>query len=358
MQTTLRRCLILVILCGLVPGRYAEGAEPASPPVAARIDTNLGTASGMIRQFAFDGAADTFFTSQQHPHAGDHFTLVFDSPVIARSIEVVTGRPDGGQRLEAGRLDVSDDEKTFVPLAKFVDGTARVETDGRKIVAIRIVPTADMEHALTIRECTIRSEPSVTVFKYPVEFLVNVDDAPELKAWAENAARVCERAYPMINEELKSDGFQPPHLVTLTLSRKYRGVAMASGTAITGSVDYFKGHPKDVGAMVHETAHVVQRYRRRGNPGWLVEGVADYVRFFKFEPANLGRIDPRRAHYNSGYRVSAAFLAYLTDTYDKQLVRKLNTLMREGRYHDEAFQELTGKSLQVLDDEWRATLRP
>jgi hypothetical protein len=54
--------------------------------------------------------------------------------------------------------------------------------------------------------------------------------------------------------------------------------------------------------------------------------------------------------------VTAAFLAYVTDKYDKQLVLKLNTLMREGRYKEEIFHELTGKGLEELDKEWRATL--
>ncbi|HQU46327.1 MAG TPA: basic secretory protein-like protein, partial [Pirellulales bacterium] len=129
------------------------------------------------------------------------------------------------------------------------------------------------------------------------------------------------------------------------------------GEHIVGSVKYFKEHPDDVGAMVHETVHVVQRYRGRRNPGWLVEGVADYVRFFKFEPGNLGRIDARRAHYDRSYRVSAAFLAYLVETYDKDLVRKLNRLLRAGEYRAEVFQELTGKTLDELDGEWRATLQ-
>jgi hypothetical protein len=89
-----------------------------------------------------------------------------------------------------------------------------------------------------------------------------------------------------------------------------------------------------------------------------VEGVADYVRFFKYEPGKIGPINANRAHYNSSYRVTAAFLAYVTETYDKQLVIKLNKLMREGQYKEDVFKELTGKTLPELDDEWRATLRP
>ena len=109
--------------------------------------------------------------------------------------------------------------------------------------------------------------------------------------------------------------------------------------------------------MVHETAHVVQHYNGRGNPGWLVEGVSDYIRFFKFEPGKIGRINPA-AHFNGSYRVTAAFLAYVTEKYDKQLVLKLNKVMREGRYKKEIFQELTGKSLEDLDKEWTASLQP
>ena len=164
---------------------------------------------------------------------------------------------------------------------------------------------------------------------------------------------VCERAYPMINEELKSDGFKPPRRISMALKKSYRGVAHASGDRIVGSLSYFKQHRDDVGAMVHETTHVVQHYRG-DNPGWLVEGVSDYVRFFKFEPGKIGKINAERAHYNGSYRVTAAFLAFVADKYDKVLVTKLNKRMREGHYKDEIFHELTGKSLHELDEEWRA----
>ena len=124
-------------------------------------------------------------------------------------------------------------------------------------------------------------------------------------------ARTCERAYPMINEELASEGFKPPQIIHLKLSKDYSGVAGTANDHIVGSVDYFRRHTKDVGAMVHETVHVVQAYRRGHRPGWLVEGISDYIRFFKFEPGKLGRINARTAHYDGSYRVSAAFLAYL-----------------------------------------------
>jgi Peptidase of plants and bacteria len=111
-------------------------------------------------------------------------------------------------------------------------------------------------------------------------------------------------------------------------------------------------------AEFHETTHVAQGYRRGERPSWLVEGVCDYVRFFKWEPGKLGRINPRTAHYDRSYRVTAAFLDYLVETYDKEIVRKLNRALRDGRYEEDLFQQLTGKTVQELDEEWRATLEP
>ncbi len=81
----------------------------------------------------------------------------------------------------------------------------------------------------------------------------------------------------------------------------------------------------------------------RGNPSWLVEGVADYVRFFKFEPGKLGKINPERAHYNQSYRVTAAFLAYLVEKYDPKFVLKLNLSMRAGTYKPELLQAAHGQ---------------
>jgi basic secretory peptidase family protein len=359
MGNSIRGAFVCLLAAGPVSPALAGAPTLAlNRPVAVTIETTLSRARAQIRQFAFDGDANTFFASEKNPASSDHFTFVFDRPVKAKSIAVVTGRTDGSDGLSEGKLEVSSDEKTFQELAKFADGKAKAIPGDLAIKAVRIQPAANMKHALAIRELTIESDPPVAKFKYPVEFNIDVADEPKMKDWAENVAKICAREYPMINEQLRSDGFKPPFVVTLAMKSEYRGVAFASGSRITGSVKYFQDHPDDVGAMVHETVHVVQHYNGRGNPRWLVEGVSDYVRFFKFEPGKIGRIDPERAHYNSSYRVTAAFLAYATDKYDKNLVQKLNKLMREGRYKKEIFQELTGKNLEDLDKEWRATLKP
>jgi GNAT superfamily N-acetyltransferase len=319
-------------------------AAQAGSPVAATIETSLTSADGQIRMLAFDGDPMTYFASKQNPVMGDHFTLMFDRPVAVTSIVVTTGRPSGTDQLDTGTLASSVDGKMFEVLASFADGVGHVRPKAQKIRALRLQPSRNLTHPLAIREITIESVPPVAVFKYPVEFVVDATDAPEMKDWIEKAARVCERQYQMICEELKSDGFKPRQRVAMALEKDYKGVASTSADNIVGAVRYFKAHPDDVGAMVHETVHVVQNYRGRGNPSWLVEGIADYIRFFKYEPGKVGRIDADRARYDGSYRQSATFLAYLTDQYDKELVRKINAVMREGKYKEETFKELTGKT--------------
>lgn len=344
--------LPLVVCIGTQPAWSAE----AGKPVIAVIETTLPTAGKQIRQFAFDGDSDSYFASAANAKKDDEFGVVLDRPVAIKSITVTTGKPGGEERF-AGVLEGSNDGKTFERLSAFENGIARVRFDGRMLRAVRLKSMADAVHPLVVREIVIDSEPAVATFRYPIEIVVDAADAPELKDWAEKVARVCERQYPMICDELASEGYKPRTLISMALKNDYKGVAAAGGGRITGSVAYFAKHQDDVGAMVHETVHCVQNYRTRNNPGWLVEGIADYIRFFKYEPGKLGKINAQRARYDGSYRVSAAFLAYVTQKYDKGLVLKLNKAMREGEYKESIWQALTKKTLQELGDEWRATLQ-
>ena len=75
-------------------------------------------------------------------------------------------------------------------------------------------------------------------------------------------------------------------------------MAATGGTRVTCAAEWFRrnleGEAK--GAVVHELVHVVQQYgrARRNNPdatrppGWLVEGIPDYIRWFLYEPQSRG----------------------------------------------------------------------
>ncbi len=331
--------------------------KPTGLRVRGTIESTLTTGDRHIRQFAFDGDADTYFLSEENPTNKDHFTLVLDKPVAVKQITITTGKPEaGGDALDAGALEVSEDGKTFEEAAKFADGVATAKLDGKKVQAIRVRPLEDHKHPLAIREFVIDSDPVVATFRYPVEFAVDASDEPDLLPWLDKVRKVCERQYPMICEELWSNGFKPRTLIKLKLDKNYKGVAEASGGNIRSSVTYFKAHQDDIGAFVHETVHCVQNYGRR-NPGWLVEGIADYIRFYKYEPGKLRKLKPEQAKYDGSYRVTAAFLASVCEKYDKELVKKINARMREGKYQEEIWKDLTGKSLAELGEEWKESLK-
>jgi hypothetical protein len=354
--------LVSVLSWAEPPAQLAEqpkdaAKKAAAEKIAATVESTLATGEKHIRQFAFDGDADTYFASEKNPTSSDHFTLVFDKPVAVKSIAVVTGKPKGGDALNAGVLQASEDGEKFEDLANFKDGEAKAKLDGKKIQAIRVQPTEDMKHPLAIREFVVQSDPVVAVFKYPIEFFIDVSAAPEMKEWTEKTARVCERQYPMICEELMSEGFKPRTTINLKMDPNYNGVAEAGGGGIRGSVKYFKAHEDDVGAFVHETVHCVQDYHGRGNPGWMVEGIADYIRFVKYEPGKLKKLKPEQAKYNGSYRITAAFLAFVSDKYDKEFVKKINAKMRDGKYKEDLWKDLTGKTLMELGDEWKESLK-
>ena len=113
---------------------------------------------------------------------------------------------------------------------------------------------------------------------------------------------------------------------------------------------------------MHEEVHVVQQFGRNGvhNPGWLVEGSADYIRWFKYEPQSHGADIvwmKRRSHftprYNDSYRVTANFLNWVTEKYDTNIVGQLNAAMRDGRYSEDLWQKYTGKTAPELGEEWK-----
>src|SRR5271154_6378608 len=150
------RCLLLAALvCLPVAAAPAQPPKAAVAPVVAVVETSLKTAGGQIRQFAFDGDANSYFHSAGNPAGTDHFTLTLDKAVSVKSITVTTGKPKGGDALDAGILEGSEDGKKFEELAKFADGTANAKLQGKKLKVIRLKSTEAMKHPLAIREIKI-----------------------------------------------------------------------------------------------------------------------------------------------------------------------------------------------------------
>ena len=336
-----------------------ETTPPAGAPapgIAAIVESSLTTSGTRIRQFAFDADPATYFASDKNPTKADHFTLTFDAPVEIRSFAILGGRPNGDDAPAEAVVELSTDGKECESAAKFAAGKAEGKGTWKSVKALRIRPTDDLKHPLVIREITLDTLPKVPAFRHPIEIALDVTDAPEMKEWGEKTIRICEREFPKICDLLASEGSKPPTQIKMALKNDYKGVAAAGGGKITGSVKYFKDHPADIGAMVHETVHCVQNYRARNLPGWLVEGVADYIRFWHYEPGKAGKLAPERARYDGSYRTTAAFLAYITDKYEPKLVTKINALLRDGQFDETAWKTLTGKPVDELNREWCESL--
>lgn len=186
---------------------------------------------------------------------------------------------------------------------------------------------------------------------------LEISEVPEMNEWCERSKQVLVKWYPTLVEALKIEGYTPPHRVRLIFKKDMKGVAGTSGTRIVCAARWFKAHPDDVGALIHELVHVIQSYPKY-DPPWLVEGIADYVRFWVYEPnVKQRRLDPARIRYQDSYRTTAAFLAWLVKTQDKEIVLKLNKACRKGQYKEALFKEYTGKDLNTLWEEFKNSLR-
>lgn len=203
------------------------------------------------------------------------------------------------------------------------------------------------------------------------QIIIDTTETPDLADWAtKELAPVVKEWYPKLVAMLPSDGYEAPTRVSITFSANMQGVAATGGTRVRCAAAWFrqnlKGEAK--GAIVHELVHVVQSYgnARRNNPnatrtpGWVVEGIADYIRWFLYEPQTRGAVITSRnianARYDASYRVSANFIDWVTNTYDKDLVAKLNAAAREGRYSEDLWKTATGRTVQELGDQWKAGL--
>jgi transglutaminase-like putative cysteine protease len=180
-----------------------------------------------------------------------------------------------------------------------------------------------------------------------LEITVDTSEVPELADWGKQARAVVEKWHPLIADLLPSPGFTAPTTVKLVFRKNMTGVAYTSGTTIVIAADWVKKHPDDLGMVVHELTHVIQAYRR-GGPSWLVEGIADNIRFFHYEPQTKISINPRRASYRDSYRTTARFLDYVEKNHDKDIVRVLNEALRKGEYREELVKKRTGKTLDEL----------
>lgn len=183
---------------------------------------------------------------------------------------------------------------------------------------------------------------------------VDASDLPEQQAWGEKAKTLVEAWYPRITELLATEDYKAPSEIVLVIRKEISAPAYASGGTITINGKWITDHPDDLGMVVHELTHVVQAYpNSRTKPGWLVEGIADYIRWWRYEPEYFAthgrpRIDPEKSKYTDAYRTTGYWLAWASKKYNMGLVPALDRALRKREDPMPVFQKITGKDADAL----------
>ncbi len=140
--------------------------------------------------------------------------------------------------------------------------------------------------------------------------------------------------------------------VFIIIDPNYKGVAATSGHIVRVNPEWFHNHPQDVDVVTHEVMHIVQGYHWNGVPGWITEGIADFVRNEYGVNNNVADWTlpayNSRQNYTNAYRVTARFFIWLQQHYDKNLVRELNNAARDKTYTSAFWKDKTGKTVDEL----------
>jgi hypothetical protein len=180
--------------------------------------------------------------------------------------------------------------------------------------------------------------------------IVFINTASEFDTVVQN--RMIGLFFEVYPKEAKRFNKNAPRKVTFVVTTEYQGVAATWGTLIKFNPKWLEKNPEDIDCATHELMHVVQAYHGYNNPSWLVEGIADYAR-------NVFGINNKKANweltpyktgqtYTNAYRITARFLTWVEKRYNKNLVKKLNTAMRENLYTENLWIKLTGRSVDEL----------
>lgn len=318
----------------------------------------------VYKLYASDGAADGF--KAEPKRATDPESCGW------KLVTKVDTRPKEGQGGGQYGVSISDSSGTIGQYRYLLFDISR--TEDRDPFGNTFYSEIDVidPNAPEIAVATEESKPITKSFdadggKY--HFTIDTTIAPDLTEWADKELRpVVQEWYPKLVAMLPSEGFTARTNVTIRFRDNMGGTpASAGGGFINCNAGWFKKELKREarGSVVHEMVHVVQSYGRvpRGDtnavrmPGWLVEGIPDYIRWFLYEPETKGaEITQRnlaRAKYDASYRVTGNFLNWVSTKYDTNIVVKLNAAGRAGKYSTNLWREYTGKTVQELGDEWK-----
>jgi hypothetical protein len=146
--------------------------------------------------------------------------------------------------------------------------------------------------------------------------------------------------------------------VIFVIDPGYNGVAATSGAIVRYNPGWMRNNPNDIDVVTHEVMHIIQSYPYNAGPGWITEGIADYVR------ATLG-VDNKGSgwsmpaynasqNYDNAYRITARFFVWIEKNKKKGFVQALDAAMRTHTYTPGFWETNAGKSVDELWKEYAA----
>ncbi len=194
---------------------------------------------------------------------------------------------------------------------------------------------------------------SITKKSYTLIF-VNKDSV-FAKAGDAVKQRMIDAFFKVYPAEAKAFNKKTLKKVTFIMDPNYKGVAATAHGVVRYAPGWMLRTPTDLDVVTHEVMHIVQDYGNGAGPGWLTEGIADYVRAVfgvdnETAKWTLPAYKPTQSYTNS-YRITARFLIWAEKEKDKKLVKKLDANLRSHTYTDGLWKEYTG---MTLDELWAA----
>jgi hypothetical protein len=157
------------------------------------------------------------------------------------------------------------------------------------------------------------------------------------------------KVYPKLAKEYNPETLRE---VKFFVDTAYKGVAATSNGVVTFSSIWLTKHPEDIDVVTHEVMHIVQNYGQSVGPGWLTEGIADFVRY-RFGVDNTGskwilpELKPEHSYKNS-YRITARFFVWMEARIKPGIIKNVDASLRDHTYTNEIWKTLTNKDLYGL----------
>jgi hypothetical protein len=220
-----------------------------------------------------------------------------------------------------------------------------------KLISLIVLLSSTMT-CIAQNSTAVKSDDGIQTIKHGKYTLVFESKSPSFsKETSQTLIDTYFKVYPKL---VRTYNKKSARLVKFVIDPGYDGVAATSNARVVFNPTYMTAHPKDIDVVTHEVMHIVQAYGgRNGMPGWLSEGIADYVRsVYGVDNPGAGWTMPKyteKQSYKNSYRITARFLVWLEANGQKGIVKKLDQAGRDKTYDNGAlWTKLTGKTIDEL----------